>query len=186
MPVHSWNGKVIAADTSRRRIASARAAERDRLAPLDGGQPLRTPATEKQIHTTTGVIHEMSAFAERKVVSTTKVQYVANIEVAIAVIGLYPGSGDIHGPITSNGRSIEQVSRVASAAGISIGGKEIQATRETLFEGGLKTIVMTVPIGGLIGDTTREVWEEDWGARPAGVSTWGKDLGDVICTFEYF
>src|SRR5690242_2694939 len=123
MPVYSWNDVVVAADARR---CSRVTLEGDRLAAFDRGQPLRAPATEKQIHASAGIIHKMPPFTERKVISAAEVGYVSDVEVAVAIIGEYPGSRYVHCPVTSDGRSIEKVCRVTSAARIRVGGKEVQ------------------------------------------------------------
>src|SRR5690348_7522046 len=123
MPVNSWNDVVVAADA---RCWTRVTSKGNRLASFNRGQPLRAPATEKQIHASAGIIHKMPAFPERKVISATEVEYVSDVEVAVAIIGQYPGSRYVHGPITSDGRPIEKVCRVTSAARIRVGGKEVQ------------------------------------------------------------
>jgi hypothetical protein len=70
----------------------------------------------------------MRTFAEWKFASTTEVEHVTNIEVAITVVCLNSHTRDIHHAIRANGRLIKKVTYIASAALTSICREEVQAS----------------------------------------------------------
>src|SRR6516164_3128360 len=113
VPVLSRNGEVVAANAGRWIVV---AGKRNRLSALDGGDPLRAPAAYELVCDAGDAGKVVFPLAKRKFVCAAEVEDLPNVEVAVAVISLNPRTWHIHGSVRSDGRTVEKVSRIASAA----------------------------------------------------------------------
>ena len=113
VPVLPWNDEVGAANAGRRTVV---ALKRNRLAALDGGDPLRAPAADELVGEAGDAGKVVFSPAKRKFIRAAEVEDLPNVEVAVAVISLNPRTWHIHSSVRADGRTVEKVSRIASAA----------------------------------------------------------------------
>ena len=127
-----WHDQIVAVRACGRRDGISRASEGNRLTSLEHHGRIDAPAS-KYLAGGPSASQVSLAVPEGKVILATEMEHISNIKRRQAIVVMDPKPWDSRSPIACVAATIQQVDRVCTRLGVSVGDEETQAHPRIAF-----------------------------------------------------